>query len=66
VHVFAGHLNQALRADVDQLNQRQLKKRFICMSMRLEGWSNRTYVMPAKAAGAMQLEIACESPLIRR
>lgn len=61
VQVFAGQLNQALRADVDQFNRRQTKKSFISMSMTLKGGSNRTYTMPAKAADAMQLEIACDS-----
>lgn len=61
VQVVAGHLNQALRTDVEQFNRRQPKNSFISMSMTLEGGSHRTYTLPAKAAEAMQLEIQCES-----
>lgn len=60
LQVFAGHFNQVLRTGVDQFNRRQSKNSFVSMSMKLEGGSNRTYAMPAKAAEAMQLEILCE------
>lgn len=60
LQVVLGHVDQALRADADQFNQRQPKNGFISMSMTLEGGSHRTYALPAKAAEAMQLEIRCD------
>ncbi len=34
------------------------------MSMEVKGGSHRTYVLPTRAAEAMQLEIQCENVLL--
>lgn len=59
--VIKGEINQAMRADARNFNRRQSPKGFVSMSMSVKGGNQRTFVLPAQAAEAMQLEIQCES-----
>lgn len=59
--VIKGEINQAMRADARNFNRRQPRNGFLSMSISVKGGTQRTFVLPAKAAEAMQLEIQCES-----
>lgn len=58
--VIKGQINQAMRIDARNFNRSQPRKGFLSMSMEVKDGSHRTYVLPARAAEAMQLEIQCE------
>ncbi len=58
--VIQGEINNALRSGAQKFNRGQSKDSFISMSMKVNGGIKRTYIIPAKAAEAMQLEIQCE------
>lgn len=58
--VVKGKINNALRSGAQKFNRRQPKNSFMSMSMKVNGGSKRTHIIPAKAAESMQLEIQCE------
>lgn len=58
--VIQGRIHNALRSGAQKFNRQQPKNAFISMSMEVKGGRKRTYAIPALAAEAMQLEIACE------
>ncbi|MFY9327137.1 MAG: hypothetical protein WAO76_03835 [Georgfuchsia sp.] len=58
--VIKGGIHNALLSDAQKFNLRQPKTAFISMSLKVQGGHQRTYVIPASAAEAMQLEIQCE------
>jgi predicted RNA-binding Zn-ribbon protein involved in translation (DUF1610 family) len=60
IAIIEGKIHNALKSDADKFNRRQLKGGFITMSMEVKGGRQRTYLLPAPAAEAMQLEIQCE------
>lgn len=61
--VVKGEINGALRADAEKFNRRQPRNSFISMSMKVDGGIQRTYALPARAAGLMRLEIQCDDCL---
>jgi len=61
--IVKGGINSALRSDAQKFNRSQSRNSFISMSMKVEGGTQRTYVLPAKAAEIMQLEIQCDKCL---
>jgi predicted RNA-binding Zn-ribbon protein involved in translation (DUF1610 family) len=60
IAMIKGKINKAMRSDAAKFNRRQPKGRFISMSMEVKGGTQRTQLLPAPAAQAMQLEIQCE------
>ncbi|BBJ23051.1 hypothetical protein [Candidatus Nitrotoga sp. AM1P] len=58
--VLQGHINQAMRDDAQKFNSRKSRNNFISMSMNVSGGHSRTFIFPAAATEAMQLEIQCE------
>jgi len=60
LNVVKGKINNALRSGAQKFNRRQPKNSFISMSMKVNGGTKRTHIIPAKAAESMQLEIQCE------
>ncbi len=61
ISMLQGEINQAMRSDASIFNRQQPRGGLISMSMEVKGGSHRTYVLPAPAAEAMQLEIQCEA-----
>lgn len=59
--IVRGTIHNALMADAQKFNRGQSKNRFISMSMKVQGGSQRTYALPIQAAELMQLEIQCEA-----
>lgn len=59
--VVHGKIHNALRAGANDFNRGQNNGGLISMSMTVTGGPKRTFVIPAKAAESMQLEIQCES-----
>ncbi len=59
--VVKGEINNSLRTDAQKFNRRKPRNSFISMSMEVKGGTHRTYALPARAAGLMQLEIQCEN-----
>jgi hypothetical protein len=59
--VVKGEINQAMRTDARNFNRRQPRKGFLSMSMDVKGGTNRTYILPVRAAETMQLEIQCDN-----
>lgn len=59
--VIEGKIHNSIRSDAQKFNQRQPRKSFISMSLKVNGGPKRTHTIPAKAADLMQLEIQCES-----
>lgn len=59
--MIKGEINRAMRKDARNFNRRQPRGGFLSMSMGVKGGAHRTYILPAKAAESMQLEIQCES-----
>lgn len=53
-------LNSALRLGAQKFNNKQTNNKFISISMKVSGGTNRTYIVPASAAELMQLEIQCK------
>lgn len=58
--IVKGKINRALHSSAQKFNFNQPKNSFISMSMKVQGGTTRTYIIPAKAAEAMRLEIKCE------
>lgn len=58
--IVQGKIDRALRSSARKFNRNQSKNSFISISIKVEGTTNRTYAIPAKAAEAMRLEIQCE------
>lgn len=58
--IFEGTMSNALRSGAQKFNRKQPRNSFISMSMSVKGGAKRTHTIPARAAGAMQLEIECE------
>lgn len=58
--MIQGRINKAMRTDARRFNQRQPRNSFISISMDVKGGIKRTYMMPARAAELMQLDITCE------
>ena len=58
--MIQGRINKAMRTDARRFNQGQPRNSFISMSMDVEGGIKRTYMIPARAAELMQLDITCE------
>lgn len=61
LNVIKGEIHNAMVADAANFNRRQSRGGFITMSMKVEGGSVQTAIVPASAAEAMQLRIECEA-----
>ena len=55
-----GKITKALKSGAAKFNRRQPKGGFITMSVEVKGGPQKTYLLPAQAAEAMELEIQCE------
>lgn len=58
--VVEGLVSNSLANMANEFNRSQPKKGFVSISMKYKGTNGRTFTIPAKAAEAMALDIACE------
>lgn len=58
--VVKGEIHNALVSGAQEFNRRQPRNSFISMTMKVQGGSVQTSIIPAKAADEMRLEITCE------
>lgn len=58
--VFQGRIDKAIKSGARKFNRGLQKGGLLSLSVKIQGGSNRTYVIPAKAMELMQLEIECE------
>jgi len=60
IKVAEGLVRKSLANMANKFNRGQSKKGFVSISMKYKGENGRTFTIPAKAAEAMELDIACE------
>ena len=59
IAVMKGEIQNAMVSGAQEFNRRQPRNSFISMTMKVQGVSVQTSVIPAKAAEEMRLEITC-------
>lgn len=57
--VFQGRIDKAIKSGATKFNRSLQKGGLLSLSVKIQGGSNRTFVIPAEAKELMQLEIEC-------
>lgn len=58
---LSGKIGNAFRRDARRFNQRQSRNNFISMKMKVSGMKERSFIIPAAAAKAVELRTICTS-----